>query len=140
MTRSALVLRYTAFAIVATVVNLAAQRLVLLQQENNLQFGIALAVGTLAGLVVKYILDKHWIFYDSDTGLKQHGKKFSLYTTMGIFTTCIFWGFETAFWVLWKTDIMRELGAVIGLSIGYVVKYNLDKRYVFSRRAPEVRR
>jgi hypothetical protein len=27
---------------------------------------------------------------------------------------------------------MRELGAVIGLAIGYVVKYNLDRRFVFT--------
>jgi hypothetical protein len=30
-----------------------------------------------------------------------------------------------------RTDAMREIGAVIGLAIGYFVKYNLDKRYVF---------
>ncbi|MEL6702576.1 MAG: GtrA family protein, partial [Pseudomonadota bacterium] len=49
-------------------------------------------------------------------------------------TTMIFWGTETAFWLIWDTDIMRELGAVIGLSIGYVVKYNLDRRFVFTDR------
>jgi hypothetical protein len=27
---------------------------------------------------------------------------------------------------------MRELGAVIGLTIGYVVKYELDRRFVFT--------
>lgn len=138
MNRSTLVIRYTAFAIVATFVNLAAQRLVLLHGENNYHFIAAVAIGTLAGLVVKYVLDKHWIFYDTGTGLKQHGKKFSLYTTMGIVTTCLFWGFESAFWFIWKTDFMRELGALIGLSIGYVVKYNLDKRFVFSAASPEV--
>ena len=52
---------------------------------------------------------------------------------MGLVTTALFWGTETAFWLLWGTEAMRELGAVLGLSVGYVVKYNLDKRYVFSR-------
>ncbi|MEL7013152.1 MAG: GtrA family protein, partial [Pseudomonadota bacterium] len=32
----------------------------------------------------------------------------------------------------WRTDLMRELGAVIGLTIGYVTKYQLDKRFVFA--------
>ena len=36
--------------------------------------------------------------------------------------------------------MMRELGAVIGLTIGYVAKYQLDRRYVFpdSRLEPVV--
>ena len=51
---------------------------------------------------------------------------------MGLITTVIFWGAETAFWLIWRTDAMRELGAVIGLGIGYVVKYHLDRRYVFT--------
>lgn len=135
MKPSVLVARYTVFAIIAIAVNLAAQRLVLLHGEDTYHFVAAVFVGTLAGLIVKYVLDKRWIFYDLETGLKEHGKKFSLYTTMGIVTTCIFWGFESAFWFIWKTDLMRELGALIGLSIGYVVKYNLDKRFVFSSSA-----
>ena len=27
----------------------------------------------------------------------------------------------------------RELGALIGLSIGYIIKYQLDKKYVFEK-------
>jgi putative flippase GtrA len=53
---------------------------------------------------------------------------------MGLVTTAIFWGTETLFWWLWHTDAMRELGAVIGLTIGYVTKYQLDKRFVFAPR------
>ena len=92
----------------------------------------AVAAGTLVGLVVKYVLDKRWIFADTSTGVKAHGKKFGLYTAMGLITTAIFWGMETVFWLTWKTDLMRELGAVLGLSVGYVVKYNLDRRFVFT--------
>jgi len=32
----------------------------------------------------------------------------------------------------WQTDAMRELGAVIGLSFGYVIKYRLDRVFVFT--------
>ena len=66
-----------------------------------------------------------------ETGVKAHGEKFTRYTAMGLITTAIFWGTETAFWVIWQTDMMRELGAIIGLTIGYVTKYHLDRRYVF---------
>ncbi|NBB81455.1 MAG: GtrA family protein [Verrucomicrobia bacterium] len=138
MTRRGLVLRYTAFAVIATVVNLAAQRLVLYLGSEGTTFALAVGAGTLAGLITKYILDKRWIFYDLGTGARAHSRKFSLYTAMGIFTTAIFWSFETAFWLVWQTDAMRELGAVIGLSIGYIVKYNLDRRFVFTDSRLEV--
>ncbi len=132
MTLRTLILRYSAFAVLATLVNLGVQRAVLAFGETSLFFMAALGAGTLAGLVVKYILDKRWIFYDLATGARAHGEKFSRYTAMGLITTAIFWGTETAFWVIWQTDMMRELGAIIGLSIGYVTKYQLDRRYVFS--------
>ena len=137
MTLQALVLRYTAFAIIATAANLGAQRIVLQLGDTGGHFALAVAAGTMVGLVTKYLLDKRWIFLDLETGMKTHSRKFSLYTAMGIVTTAIFWGTETAFWLVWQTDLMRELGAVLGLSVGYVVKYNLDRRFVF--RQAEIR-
>ncbi len=130
-------MRYALFAILAIVANLAVQRLVFLGGSTTAWFLAAIACGTLVGLVVKYMLDKRWIFADQSTGLKSHGKKFSLYTAMGLITTAIFWGAEAAFWLIWKTEFMREVGAVLGLTIGYVIKYNLDRRFVFNDPEPE---
>ncbi len=132
MTRQTLVLRYSAFAVIATLANLATQRAVLPLGDTGAVFAVAVGAGTIVGLFVKYLLDKRWIFHDRETGLRNHGHKFSLYTAMGVVTTAIFWSTETAFWLIWHTDVMRELGAVIGLTIGYVVKYNLDRRFVFT--------
>ncbi len=132
MTLGGLVLRYGLFAVIATAANLMTQRLVLLAGEGLWVFVMAMGAGTLVGLVIKYVLDKRWIFYDVSTGAAAHGKKFTLYTIMGLLTTAIFWGMETGFWLVWQTDLMREAGAVIGLTIGYVVKYNLDRRFVFT--------
>jgi putative flippase GtrA len=50
---------------------------------------------------------------------------------MGLLTTVIFWGFEWAFQLLYETKEMRYLGGVIGLALGYLTKYQLDKRFVF---------
>lgn len=125
-------MRYAGFAVIATIANLAAQRLVLLGGDSTALFMAAIGTGTIVGLVIKYVLDKRWIFMDTETGAAAHGRKFGLYAVMGILTTVIFWGTETAFWVVWQTDLMRETGAIIGLSIGYVVKYNLDRRFVFT--------
>lgn len=132
MSRQALILRYAGFAVLATLANLGVQRLVLLGGDSGAVFAMAVGAGTLAGLVMKYALDKRWIFFDDATGLRAHGRKFTLYTVMGIVTTAIFWGTETAFWLIWHTDAMREMGAVIGLMVGYVIKYNLDRRFVFT--------
>lgn len=132
MTLQTLILRYAAFALAATIANLAMQRVVLHYGDTGPYFAAAVGAGTIVGLVIKYMLDKRWIFYDLETGVRNNSRKFSLYTAMGLVTTAIFWGTETAFWLIWKTDMMRELGAVLGLSIGYVVKYNLDRRFVFT--------
>jgi putative flippase GtrA len=127
-----LTLRYAAFAVIATAGNLATQRLVMGVVDHALDFQAALLAGTLVGLVIKYALDKRWIFADAERGLAAHGRKFSLYTLMGVVTTAIFWGTETLFWIAWHTQLAREVGAILGLSIGYLAKYRLDRRYVFT--------
>jgi putative flippase GtrA len=138
MTLQTLVIRYAAFAVIATVANLATQRAVLQLGNTGAYFAAAVGAGTIIGLVIKYLLDKRWIFHDIETGMRKHSQMFSLYTVMGTATTAIFWGTETAFWMIWHTDFMRELGAMIGLSIGYIIKYNLDRRFVFADRQMEV--
>lgn len=132
---TALALRYVAFAVVATIANLGAQRLVLAQGEGPAHFAAAVVLGTAVGLVVKYVLDKRWIFYDATAGARAQGRQFGLYTAMGLVTTAIFWATETAFWAAFGTHTAREVGAVLGLAVGYWVKYRLDRAYVFTARA-----
>ena len=134
MTRTALVLRYAGFAVLATLANLGAQRLVLMLGDRPGRYAMAVLLGTAVGLVVKYVLDKRWIFGDTETGLGAHGRKFTLYTLMGGVTTALFWGAETGFWLYFGTHAAREAGAMLGLAVGYVVKYHLDKRFTFSPR------
>lgn len=139
MTAFALAIRYAAFAIVATIANVVTQRLVFFAAESGsgrsgtLTYWLAISAGTLIGLLIKYVLDKRWIFEDRSYGLHAHGKRFTLYTLMGVATTLIFWGTETGFWMIWGTQLARETGAAIGLSIGYFVKYRLDRWIVFNR-------
>ncbi|MCK9541203.1 MAG: GtrA family protein [Novosphingobium sp.] len=132
MTPHALVTRYALFAALATLANLAVQRLVLMAGYGTVAFAAAVVAGTLAGLVLKYALDKRWIFFDRSSGVAAHGRKFTLYTAMGLVTTAIFWASETAAWLVWRSDLAREAGAVLGLAVGYVVKYRLDRRFVFT--------
>ena len=128
------ILLYSLFAIISTIINLISQRLILLISTNNLFFLLAIFIGTLNGLILKFYLDKKWIFSNTVKNTKRNIFQFSLYSLMGIITTLIFWGTETIFWLIWQNENMRELGAVLGLSLGYSIKYNLDKRFVFNQK------
>ena len=127
-----LIFRYFVFAVIATASNLATQRLVLQHATTTSFFALALGSGTVIGLVIKYLLDKRWIFNDIESDTKNTSRKFALYAATGVITTVIFWSAEASFWMIWQTTAMREIGAMIGLTIGYIVKYDLDRRFVFT--------
>ena len=124
-------LMYTIFAIFATVANIGSQDISVRIYQGPFSIMLSIFVGTGVGLVLKYWLDKRYIFKYQTTTIQQGSKTFTLYTIMGLVTTVIFWGFELAFDAIYGTKEMRYLGGVIGLAIGYYVKYQLDKRFVF---------
>jgi putative flippase GtrA len=130
-----LAIRYAIFALIATAVNIAAQDMVIRSYIGTFNIVISLIVGTGVGLVVKYVLDKRYIFRFQVQSAMHDGKTFLLYTAMGLLTTLIFWGFELGFNYYFASTEMRYLGGVIGLVIGYFAKYSLDKRYVFRAKA-----
>ena len=126
---------YALLALVATAANIGAQDLVIRVYGGMFAVLASVVVGTGVGLVVKYVLDKRYIFQFRARDMKHDGQTFMLYTVMGLATTVIFWGFEFGFHYLFETKEMRYLGGVLGLAIGYVTKYHLDKRYVFRAEA-----
>jgi putative flippase GtrA len=123
--------RYSLFALAATMINLATQWLGLQLYGGPWALPIAMGVGTATGLATKYVLDKRWIFHDFSAGLLAHTRKFSLYTLMGVVTTAVFWGVELLFDAVSPDDGMRFVGGALGLAIGYTLKYQLDNRFVF---------
>ncbi|AXK49654.1 polysaccharide biosynthesis protein GtrA [Aliarcobacter trophiarum LMG 25534] len=126
-----LVLKYSFFALIATIINLFTQFISLAIYSQDFSLYIAMFFGTLTGLIAKYILDKKYIFYYVVKDKKEDSQKFILYSIMGVFTTLIFWGFEIGFDYIFDSEIAKYIGAIIGLSIGYIVKYFLDKKFVF---------
>lgn len=132
---SKLAVSYAIFALIATAANIGAQDLVIRAYSGDFAILASVVVGTGVGLVVKYILDKRYIFCFRSRSVAHDTQTFALYTIMGLATTVIFWGFEFGFHRIFETKEMRYLGAVIGLAIGYVTKYHLDKRYVFRTEA-----
>ena len=125
------VLLYTLFAGLATLVNLGAQAGWLLVYFGRWPIPLSVLAGTIAGIAVKYVLDKQYIFMKTHIGATQHLRSATLYLLASIATTLIFWGTEAAFHFAFGSASMRYLGGAIGLAIGYLIKYHLDKRYAF---------
>ena len=140
MTKSAtkLVILYSLFAGISTLVNIGTQMLSIFLYSGIYAIEISIFIGTLSGLPLRYFLEKRFIFSFESDGLKHDGQLFILYSFMGVFTTVIFWGTEYAFHLLFSSDFMRYVGGILGLSIGYYVKYQLDKRFVFIAKNPRV--
>lgn len=97
---------------------------------------MVMILGTATGLLTKYVLDKSYIFLDRTNSLRRHSLQFALYSMPGVFTTMIFWGIELMFAAVSENGRMRYVGAVLSFSIGYLIKYHLDRRFVFPREAP----
>jgi putative flippase GtrA len=122
---------YCFFALAATLANIFLQDISLRIYSGAHSIFISVLAGTLTGLLIKYWLDKRYIFRFKANGMAHDVHTFTLYAGMGIFTTAIFWSFEAVFHFIFGTKEMRYAGAAVGLAIGYIVKYQMDKRFVF---------
>ncbi|MXQ11456.1 GtrA family protein [Microvirga makkahensis] len=126
-------IRYVLFAVLATLANL-------LTQEASIRFApgaplsFSILMGTAAGFILKYVLDKKWVFEDAYAGHRRELHKIGLYGAFSVLTTLVFWGFEIAFWTIWQTDLAKYTGAVLGLAVGYTAKFLLDRSFVFKER------
>lgn len=124
-----LALRYVGFAVLSIIVNFGTQEAVITLAPHAL--ALSILTGTAAGFAVKYVLDKVWIFNDRYTSGTAEFRKITLYSLFSVFTTLIFWSMEIAFWTVWQTDLAKYGGGLLGLTIGYLAKYALDRRFVF---------
>lgn len=122
---------YTGFALLSTIINIGSQMLSIWVYAGPYSIELSILVGTATGLPLRYLLEKKYIFEFQSQNLIHDSKLFVLYSFMGVITTAIFWGTEYAFHLIYATDTMRYIGGVIGLSIGFYVKYQLDKKFVF---------
>lgn len=122
---------YSLFAAFSTGINIGCQMLSIWLYKGPYAVEVSILFGTAAGLPLRYLLEKRFIFAFKSNDIAHDGRLFVLYTFMGVFTTAIFWGVEYAFHLLFSTDTMRYVGGVFGLAIGFYVKYQLDKKYVF---------
>jgi putative flippase GtrA len=126
-----LAIRYAILALVAILTNLIAQDLTSRLITGHVGFVVSLTVGTMAGLLIKFWLDKRYIFHFRARTLSHDGATFLLYAVTGIATTALFWSVEIACQLFFDSVALRYAGGAAGLALGYAIKYALDRRYVF---------
>ena len=122
---------YTLIAVLSTAINIGTQMISIWTYDGPYGVEVSILLGTASGLPLRYLMEKRFIFAFQSQNIAHDGKLFVLYSGMGVVTTAIFWGVEYVFHWVFASDFMRYVGGVMGLSIGFYVKYQLDKKYVF---------
>jgi putative flippase GtrA len=130
--RTALVTWYALFALISMVANLVSQKIAWHFYDGPFSIPLAVCIGTGVGLIVKYALDKAWIFRYEHRSVAHGIETFMRYVVMGLATTAIFWAMEFTAQVLFHSETARLAGGALGLTLGYIAKYQLDKRFVFA--------
>ncbi|OUX36981.1 MAG: hypothetical protein CBE33_04240 [Candidatus Pelagibacter sp. TMED273] len=128
-----IVLKYFFFSSISIVVNISSQFLINYFILKNEFIYLSILFGTFNGLVLKFFLDKKFIFYFNSKSIYTIQKKFFLYSLTGVATTIFFWSVEILFHFLFSNPNSKYIGGILGLSIGYIIKYYLDKKFVFKR-------
>ena len=127
---------YALISVIGSAANLLTQAAVVAAYSGAYAIELSVLLGTFMGYPIKYVLEKKYVFDFQAQSLSHDSRLFALYGAMGVLTTLVFWGVEWAFQVAFGTDTMRYVGGAIGLTIGSVIKYNLDKRFVFKQVSP----
>ena len=129
-------IRYVAFAILSAAANFLAQQGILTIYKGWSALGVSILGGTGIGFIVKYGLDKFYIFDDGDNrALAQEARKIGLYGLTAVLTTLLFWSMELGFLRIGETAAWKYVGGGLGLAMGYALKYFLDRRLVFRTAA-----
>lgn len=90
--------------------------------------GSIIAVGIT--YIIKFFLDKFYVFKKKSMEIKETSQQFLKYFLFAILTTIENIGIQFIFTNFIGTPL--EISFIIALSIGYLTKFFLDKRYVFS--------
>lgn len=137
ITAANITMLYTLFAVLSAAINIGSQILSVWAYKGPFSVEVSILFGTAMGLPLRYFLEKRYIFFFTSKSLAHDGRLFIFYSVMGLITTMIFWATEYTFHLMYNTDTMRYIGGIIGLSIGFYVKYQLDKKYVFVNNSSE---
>lgn len=104
-----------------------------LDVAENLHFWSSYGVGLFSGFVLKYLLDKKFVFNDGYENRKTETKKAGMYALMSLLCTVISIGITAFVKYTFGPERAKDIGWFLGLLIGYTLKFYLDKRYVFKQ-------
>ena len=90
--------------------------------------GSIVAVGIT--YIIKYFLDKYIVFKKKVIKLKETSKEFLKYFGFAILTTIENIGIQFLLTNIFHTIL--EISMIIALTIGYITKFFLDRKYVFN--------
>ena len=91
--------------------------------------GSIVAVGIT--YLIKFFLDKYLVFKKTSLNVKETSKEFFKYFGFAILTTILNIGIQFIFTNLFNAPF--EVGFLFAMSIGYITKFFLDRKYVFSK-------
>ncbi|MFX0032522.1 MAG: GtrA family protein [Candidatus Hodarchaeota archaeon] len=91
--------------------------------------GSILAVGIT--YIIKFFLDKYIVFKKAGSKLKETSKEFLKYFLFAVLTTIENIGIQFLLTNLFHTPL--EISFIVALSIGYLTKFFLDRKYVFTQ-------
>jgi len=90
-------------------------------------------IGSIAAVgityIIKFFLDKYIVFKKSSLKIKETSQEFFKYFGFAILTTILNVGIQFILTNLFNAPF--EVSFVVALSIGYITKFFLDKKYVF---------
>ncbi|MFW9950760.1 MAG: GtrA family protein, partial [Candidatus Thorarchaeota archaeon] len=89
--------------------------------------GSVFAVGIT--YIIKFFLDKYIVFKKDQTNIKEISKEFLKYFGFAILTTIENIGIQFILTNFFKSPL--EVSFIIALSIGYLTKFFLDRKFVF---------
>lgn len=92
-------------------------------------------IGSIAAVgityIIKFFLDKYIVFKKSSLKLKETSQEFLKYFGFAILTTIENIGIQFLLTNFFYTPL--EVSFIVALSIGYITKFFLDKKYVFTK-------
>ncbi len=92
-------------------------------------------IGSIAAVgityIIKFFMDKYLVFKKNKMNVKETSKEFLKYFAFAILTTIENVGIQ--FLLRNFLNFSLELSSIIALSIGYLTKFFLDRKYVFSK-------
>ena len=92
-------------------------------------------IGSIAAVgityIIKFFLDKYIVFKKSSLKIKETSQEFLKYFGFAILTTIENIGIQFLLTNFFNAPL--ELSVIIALTIGYITKFFLDKKYVFTK-------